>query len=104
MTYLKLNLGLSNVLLAAASAGDLLSLRNLVLDGLCAEVLKSVTLNSVDAELGAGLDGCETAGNCSGIALVEYPACLQFNRRICPDCRDMGLTYGRTACWRRPPQ
>jgi hypothetical protein len=62
--YLKLNLGLSNVLLATAAAGDLLSLRDLVLDGLNAEVLKSVTLNSVDAELGTGLDGGETAGNC----------------------------------------
>ena len=59
-TYLKLNLGLSNVLFATVAAGDLLCLRNLVLDSLGAEVLKSVALNSVDAELGAGLDGGET--------------------------------------------
>lgn len=62
-TNLKLNLGLSNVLLATAAASDLLSLRDLVLDSLRAEVLKGETLNSVDAELGAGLDGSETAGN-----------------------------------------
>ena len=72
-TYLKLNLGLSNVLFATVAAGDLLCLRNLVLDGLSAEVLKSVTLNSVDAELGAGLDGGETAGDCVGFVLDEYP-------------------------------
>ena len=72
-TYLKLNLGLSNVLLAAAAAGNLLSLCDLVLDGLCAEVLKSVTLNSVDAELGTGLNGSETAGNCSCTGLVPCP-------------------------------
>lgn len=70
ITYLKLNLGLSNVLLATAAAGNLLSLCDLVLDGLCAEVLKSVALNSVDAELGAGLDGGETARDCLRIALV----------------------------------
>ena len=70
---LKLDLGLSNVLLATAAAGDLLSLRNLVLDGLSAEVLKSVTLNSVDAELGAGLDGSETARDCSHARLIPCP-------------------------------
>ena len=62
-TNLKLNLGLSNVLLATAATSDLLSLRNLVPDGLGAEVLKGEALNGVDAELGAGLDGSETAGN-----------------------------------------
>lgn len=31
---------------------------------LSAEVLERVTLNSVDAELGAGLDGSETTGDC----------------------------------------
>lgn len=72
-TYLKLNLGLSNVLFATVAASNLLCLRNLVLDSLGAEVLKSVTLNSVDAELGAGLDGGETAGDCVGFVLVEYP-------------------------------
>ena len=72
-TYLKLNLGLSNVLFATVAAGDLLCLRNLVLDSLSAEVLKSVTLNSVDAELGAGLNSGETAGDCVHVALVECP-------------------------------
>ena len=72
-TYLKLNLGLSNVLFATVAASDLLCLRNLVLDGLSAEVLKSVTLNSVDAELGAGLNSGETAGNCGHLALVDCP-------------------------------
>ena len=72
-TYLELNLGLSDVLFATVAAGDLLCLRNLVLDGLSAEVLKSVTLNSVDAELGAGLDGGETTRDCIGLVLVECP-------------------------------
>ena len=72
-TYLELNLGLSDVLFATVAAGDLLCLRNLVLDGLSAEVLKSVTLNSVDAELGTGLDGSETARNCSHVTLVPCP-------------------------------
>ena len=72
-TYLELNLGLSDVLFATVAAGDLLCLRNLVLDSLGAEVLKSVTLNSVDAELGAGLNSGETAGDCWNLALVECP-------------------------------
>ena len=72
-TYLELNLGLSDVLFATVAAGDLLCLRNLVLDSLGAEVLKSVTLNSVDAELGAGLDGGETTRDCGHSALVECP-------------------------------
>jgi hypothetical protein len=58
---LKLNLGLGNVSLAAAAVGNLLGLGDLVLDGLGAEVLQSVTLNGVDAELGVGLDSSESA-------------------------------------------
>lgn len=76
--HLELDLGLSNVLLAAAAACNLLGLGDLVSDGLyslsafeplepflvhaylSAEVLEGETLNSVDAELGAGLDGSET--------------------------------------------
>jgi hypothetical protein len=40
LTHLKLNLGLSNVLLAATAAGNLLSLRNLVPYSLCSCQLK----------------------------------------------------------------
>lgn len=77
-TYLELDLGLGNVLLAAVSAGNLLSLRDLVPDGLSThqhmplsipnsasylggEVLQGVALDGVDAELGAGLDNGESA-------------------------------------------
>ena len=73
VTYLKLNLGLSDVLLATATAGDLLCLRDLVLDSLGAEVLKGVALNSVDAELRAGLNGSEAARDCGCMALVKCP-------------------------------
>lgn len=62
-TYLELNLGLSNVLLATTTADNLLGLGDLGTDGLSAEVLKSVTLDGVDAELGAGLDNGEATGN-----------------------------------------
>lgn len=72
-TNLKLNLGLSNVLLATAATGNLLSLRDLVLDGLRAEVLKGVTLNGVDAQLRAGLDSGETARNCGQIQSALCP-------------------------------
>lgn len=79
-TYLKLNLGLSNVLFATVAAGDLLCLRNLVLDSLGAEVLKGVALNSVDAELGTGLNSGETAGDYGHSVLVG-----------CLDSRDSSL-------------
>jgi len=79
--HLKLDLGLGDVLLAATARCDLLSLGDLVSDGLnfvnilssllssyfaylSAEVLERVALNSVDAELGAGLDGSETTRHC----------------------------------------
>lgn len=63
ITYLDLNLGLGNVLLAAAAAGNLLGLSNLAADGLGAEVLDGVGLGGVDAEGGVGLDGSETSRN-----------------------------------------
>jgi hypothetical protein len=59
-THLQLDLGLSNILLASAAVGNLLGLSNLGSDGLGAEVLKGVSLNSVDAEDGVGLDGSES--------------------------------------------
>lgn len=62
ITHLELDLGLSNVLLAAAAAGDLLSLRDLVAHSLGAEVLQRVSLNGVDAELGVGLHNGEATG------------------------------------------
>jgi len=84
--HLELDLGLGDVLLAATAACDLLSLGDLVSDGLyllsasgpleyfsayaylSAEVLEGKTLNSVDAELGAGLDGSETTRDCYSIS------------------------------------
>jgi hypothetical protein len=84
MTYLKLNLSLSNVLLATAAAGDLLCLRDLVLDSLGAEVLERVALNSVDAELRAGLNSGEAAGNCGRVALVVYPRVLHLQAQVSP--------------------
>lgn len=77
-THLELNLGLSNILLAAAAAGNLLGFRDLTPDSLrgissihlgdglyipylCAEVLQRVGLHSVDAELRAGLHNGESS-------------------------------------------
>lgn len=77
-THLELDLGLSNVLLAAVSASNLLRLCDLVPDSLVtrqshvaphlsnivylyAEVLQWVSLDCVDAELRVGLDGREAA-------------------------------------------
>lgn len=62
LEHLELNLSLSDILLTAAAAGDLLGLGDLVLDGVGAEVLKRETLNSVDAQLGVGLDNGESTG------------------------------------------
>lgn len=81
-TYLELNLGLGNILLAATAAGNLLRLGNLCADSLQdapsvfvrpsidstdggkayinREVLQREALHSVDAELGVGLDDGET--------------------------------------------
>lgn len=89
-SYLKLNLGLSDILLAATAAGNLLGLSDLGADGLrrklwsvCvamlrrkityigAEVLKGETLDSVDAELGVGLDNGETAGHYTSNTIVS---------------------------------
>jgi hypothetical protein len=62
-TYLQLDLGLGNILLASAAVGDLLGLGDLVSDSLSAEVLKGVTLDGVDAEDGVGLNGSESTRN-----------------------------------------
>lgn len=59
-THLQLDLGLSNILLTSAAVGNLLGLSDLGSDGLGAEVLKGVSLNSVDAEDGVGLNGSES--------------------------------------------
>lgn len=63
ISYLELNLGLGNILLAAAAAGNLLGLSNLAADGLGAEVLDGVGLGGVDAQGRVGLNGGEAAGN-----------------------------------------
>lgn len=91
--HLKLNPGLGDVLLAATAACDLLSLGDLVSDGLyflsasgllqhfpayaylSAEVLEGEALNSVDAELGAGLDGSETTRDCC--SMCQPYSCIQ---------------------------
>lgn len=62
-TYLELDLGLRNVLLAAASAGNLLGLGDLASDGLSAEVLEREALNGVDAQLRTRLHNRESTGN-----------------------------------------
>ena len=62
-TYLKLNVCLSNVLCATATACNLLCLRNLALDSLSAEVVKRVSLGRVDTKNRVGLDGSEASGN-----------------------------------------
>lgn len=49
ISYLELNLCLGNILLAAATAGNLLGLGNLNADGFSTEVLNSVGLRGVDA-------------------------------------------------------
>lgn len=49
LTYLQLDLRLSNVLLASAAVGNLGGLGELVLDGIGAEVLNRITLGRVDA-------------------------------------------------------
>jgi hypothetical protein len=62
-TYLKLNLGLSNILLTSAAVGNLGSLSDLGLDGLGRKVFQSVALGGVDAHGGVGLDGGESTRN-----------------------------------------
>lgn len=69
-TYLQLNLGLGNVLLAAAAVGDLLCLGDLSPDGLGAEVLQGVRLDGVDAQGGVGLDDGESTRDCSMVFTV----------------------------------
>lgn len=64
---LKLNLGLGNILLATATAGNLLSLRNLVADGLGAEVLEGVCLGGVDAQGRVGLNSGESTRKEEGL-------------------------------------
>lgn len=49
-TYLKLNPGLSDILLTATTVDNLLRLRNLRPNRLCAKVLDRIALNSIDAQ------------------------------------------------------
>ena len=62
-SYLNLNLGLRDVLLTSTAARDLLRLGELGPDGVGAEVLQGVALDSVDAQKRVGLDGSECAGH-----------------------------------------
>lgn len=61
--YLKLDLGLCNVLLASTTVCDLLGLGDLGTDGIGTEVLERVTLDSVDAHDGVRLNSSESTGN-----------------------------------------
>jgi hypothetical protein len=62
--HLELDLGLGNVLLAAASARNLLRLRDLGADGVGAEILNRETLNGIDAQDRVGLNNGESTRNC----------------------------------------
>lgn len=83
LPYLELDLGLGNILLATTTASNLLRLGNLVSHCIGAEILNGIALDSVDAELGTGLDSCESARDCIGVLSVViprpmlslYPAC-----------------------------
>lgn len=77
--YLKLNLRLGNILLASVSAGNLLSLSDLVPHSIGAEVLKGVTLNSVNAESRVGLDGSEATGHYKYPSQFIHPPILRQN-------------------------
>lgn len=69
VTCLHLNLGLGDVLFAAATVDDLLGLGELVADGLGAEVLQGVGLDGIDAQGRVGLDNGETSGHCDDTTL-----------------------------------
>lgn len=69
VTCLQLNLGLSNVLLAAAAVGNLLGLGELGSDGVGAEVLQGVGLDGVDAQGRVRLDDGESSGHCDDTSL-----------------------------------
>lgn len=71
-----------------------------------AEVLKRVTLNSVDAQLGVGLNNGESTRHCPKlmlvISLISYV--LFDSTHIGWDLICVGdRTYGKTSCWHRPP-
>jgi hypothetical protein len=59
--YLKLNLGLCDILLTATSACNLLRLRNLRPDGLVREVFQREAFNSVYAQDRVGLNDGKAA-------------------------------------------
>lgn len=64
-TYLKLDLRLSDILLATTAVRDLLGLSDLSTDSLSAEVLQGESLDGVDAQGGVGLNNGEATGHCS---------------------------------------
>ena len=69
--YLKLDLGLSNILLGTTSTNNFLCFGDLRSDSVGAEVLKWESLDSIDAELGVWLDNGKASGNCSYILTVN---------------------------------
>jgi hypothetical protein len=90
--YLQLDPGLSNVGLASAAIRNLLCFGDLVSHSLGAEVLERVSLNSVDAHDGVGLDSSEAAGHyitavshlllisilVSSLCVLPFPCAVDF--------------------------
>ena len=67
ITYLQLNPGLRNILLAAATIHNLLRLRDLGPDCVRAKIFKGVALDRVDAQDGVGLHNSEASGDYDGL-------------------------------------
>lgn len=61
LEYLNLNLRLGDILLAPSTIHNLAGLSQLGTDGLSAEILERVGLDSIDAQLGVWLDDSEAA-------------------------------------------
>lgn len=78
-TCLQLNLCLSNVLLAATAARNLLRLSDLGADSLGAEVLQRVRLDGVDAQGRVGLDNGESTGHCVKMHSVSLCATVSLH-------------------------
>lgn len=70
-SYLKLNLGLCDVLLTSASTGDFLSFRDLGLDSLFAKVLNGEAFDCVDAQIRVGLNDGKTSRDCRIISVFQ---------------------------------
>lgn len=96
-SYLKLDLCLRDVLLTSTSAGHLLGLGDLRLDGLFAEILKRESFDGVYAENRVRLDDGKSSGHYHDLSIFSFSMsslllqCLSF-------------TYGRIACCHHSPR